>query len=458
MGRVIRRFLTTLPLVGIVAGRGNIVRAAPPDPSSSVVVTPLQSVVSSVGNTVDAATFGVTSVVGGLLDDTLDTVSNVLTDVGILSTTPLQVLDPLLLATLHPHPRDPKLRGWQYHGYFNPDVYLGVNGAATLKTPATTATMSARICINLCIADKKNFAIVKSGACYCATQPLAIDTACNKCTLPCPGTAGETTAAVSGGTCCCSSLAIDASLCAGDEECSRACTSNGDECCGGQSITGANLAVTYTIQVTASGALPIPSVTPVNTWNNWGCYWGGVCVAASVGVSYSYSYSYRYAMTLAGATTNAQSIRPSDAVASNLQTGHWVVASSTCTALIFHRIGQDTKSPLQMRLKIRFEISRLKITIFIGVSLDSDADNQTDLKPKQSSVGVVSTLRILSFVSVDRYKPMYATVVPLITNRDPTTASSGLSPKSNYSEMSATRVLNKLGATRLDRRGFLLDR
>jgi hypothetical protein len=86
-----------------------------------------------------------------------------------------------------------------------------------------------------------------------------------------------TTAAVSGPTCYCSTLAISASLWAGLGECSNPCTSNSTETCGGTSKLGAALGVAYIRRpappVTSP---PVPGAPAPFGWSNYGCYFGAV--------------------------------------------------------------------------------------------------------------------------------------------------------------------------------------
>ncbi|KAH7069630.1 hypothetical protein BKA63DRAFT_579719, partial [Paraphoma chrysanthemicola] len=175
MGRVYRHFLATLPLLGVVAGGSRVIRAAPPYPSN---------IINTLGKTIGAARIGITSLFDGLLDVTLDAVDDILTIIGLLTSAPLTVLDPLILALEQPHPRDPRTRGWQYFGCFDPDVYLG--SKATLKSGLVNGAMGAKICIDLCIADLKDYATVQGGLCYCAIEPPRADTCTDRCNLPCP--------------------------------------------------------------------------------------------------------------------------------------------------------------------------------------------------------------------------------------------------------------------------------
>jgi hypothetical protein len=107
-------------------------------------------------------------------------------------------VDPIL----HPHPRDPKRRGWQYWGCFLSTSYLG------LKTPviAIATTMSANVCINACVAAGNDFAVLRGAQCYCANDLPPGNQGTNKCTQACANTAtdfcgnsliGTTTAAMS---------------------------------------------------------------------------------------------------------------------------------------------------------------------------------------------------------------------------------------------------------------------
>jgi hypothetical protein len=98
-------------------------------------------------------------------------------------------VDDLVGALLHPHPRDPKLRGWAYFGCFSPDLYLSAR--ATLKVTDQTVAMNATICINLCVADAMDFAIVRGNQCYCSNGLPDPDTGTDQCNTPCAGNAAE---------------------------------------------------------------------------------------------------------------------------------------------------------------------------------------------------------------------------------------------------------------------------
>lgn len=80
----------------------------------------------------------------------------------------MQLTDDLVGALLHPHPRDPKLRGWMYFGCFHPSLYLSTK--ATLRVPSTSVAMSAKVYIDLYIQDVKDFSIIRGNECYCSNE------------------------------------------------------------------------------------------------------------------------------------------------------------------------------------------------------------------------------------------------------------------------------------------------
>jgi hypothetical protein len=204
-------------------------------------------------STLKIAAVGATELVGGLLDVTLDTVSDVLTNATLSLLTvrvnldcsnaanpqqsaPVQVADDLIEALLHPHPRDPNLRGWTYFGCFHPSLYLSAK--AVLKVTNVQAGMSAKICINLCIADTMDFATVQGNQCYCSNDAPGIDSGTDKNT--------------------------------GTDKCNALCQGSLTEYCGG-SETGSNAAMTVYKRVVSLITIPQPAY-PSN-WSYNGCFY-----------------------------------------------------------------------------------------------------------------------------------------------------------------------------------------
>ena len=109
-----------------------------------------------------------------------------------------------------------------------------------MKVGPDNGAMSARICIDLCIADEKDYPIVRVCSCYCANEPPHYGHMYRQVQ---PGMSVVPGASMWWRM---SSLAIDIALRADDGECSRPCTSNNGESCGGQSIANAKLVVAYT--------------------------------------------------------------------------------------------------------------------------------------------------------------------------------------------------------------------
>jgi hypothetical protein len=95
------------------------------------------------------------------------------------------VANELVESLLHPHQYDPALRGWQYFGCFNANLYLSTN--ATLQVTNTAVLMNATVCINLCIGKAMDFATVAGNQCYCSNSTPDIATSSKQCTTTCPG-------------------------------------------------------------------------------------------------------------------------------------------------------------------------------------------------------------------------------------------------------------------------------
>jgi hypothetical protein len=76
-----------------------------------------------------------------------------------------------------------------------------------------------------------------------------------------------------------SSLAIDIALRADDGECSRPCTSNNGESCGGQSIANAKLVVAYTKRPVAPAGTPLAAGS--SEAGTSGAAIGPVCISST---------------------------------------------------------------------------------------------------------------------------------------------------------------------------------
>lgn len=124
-----------------------------------------------------------------------------------------------------------------YFGCFNPSLYLSTK--ATLKTPAAGVSMSAKVCIDLCVQDALDFATVRGNECYCSSEAPGIDSGNDK------------------------------NL--GTDKCNLLCTGSATEICGG-SGTGNNAAVTVYKRVISSLSLPGPAYPPAN-WTYSSCFY-----------------------------------------------------------------------------------------------------------------------------------------------------------------------------------------
>ncbi|KAH7381378.1 hypothetical protein DE146DRAFT_740523 [Phaeosphaeria sp. MPI-PUGE-AT-0046c] len=226
----------------VVSGAAQIVSTVGDTANAAVVILPpvvsgVGNAATGLGNTVGITAIGATGLVGDLLDVTLGTVSDVVTSAtfALLSSAPVQVADDLVGAILHPHPRDPKYRGWTYFGCFNPGLYLSTK--ATLKTIAAGVSINAKVCIDLCVQDSLDFATVRGNNCYCSNEAPGLDSGTDK------------------------------NL--GTDQCNILCTGSATELCGG-SGTGNNAAVTVYKRVVSLIALPAPAY-PSTNWAYSSC-------------------------------------------------------------------------------------------------------------------------------------------------------------------------------------------
>ncbi|EDU49696.1 WSC domain containing protein [Pyrenophora tritici-repentis] len=166
MGRLFKHLFTTTTFLTAVTGETNHLQLRSLKPQ----------ILGSVGSALGIL---------GVLNVTLATADDFLTPAlqSLITDAPITLLNDLLAAVLHPHPLDPGYHGWQYWGCFNSTAYTASH---TPKTTDPTLSMSPKLCIALCVADRLEVAVVINTQCYCSNDTPAFNSGSNTCNLTCP--------------------------------------------------------------------------------------------------------------------------------------------------------------------------------------------------------------------------------------------------------------------------------